>query len=198
MPGAPAGRTPAARKQTVEREKVSARTRGACRRKEVSTLPIQPAVALHLARVYALHHDETFLQMAAVCTAWKRASEQACHLVRSTTFGELKAGRRHGRFDRPHSVCFTPGGEMLIADCDNFRLQCWSRSGQNTQDDVELVGGTACPTAVAAAGAHIYVVEHGARRAHHSQAQGHTGYVVKRRTATRNPLPPTRPTPARA
>lgn len=124
---AAAGPTPAAKKQATVHETVSARTRGARRRNETSTLPIQPVVALNLARVYALHHDETFLHMAAVCTAWKRASEQACHLVRDTTFGELKSGRRTGRFDRPHSVCFMPNRSMVIADCDNFRLQFWSR-----------------------------------------------------------------------
>jgi hypothetical protein len=124
---AAAGPTPA-KKHAAVRETVSTRTRGARRRKEVSAIPIHPVVAFNLARVYALHHDETFLQMAAVCTAWKRASEQACHLVRDTTFGELKPGRRQGRFDRPHSVCFIPHkGGMVIADCDNFRLQFWSR-----------------------------------------------------------------------
>jgi len=121
--------TPAAKKPPGARQTVATRTRGARRRTEASELPIHPVVALHVARMHALWHDEGhgFSKTAVVCRAWKQASQQAQHLRRCTSFGELKAGRRQGRFDRPHSACFMPDGSIVIADCDNFRLQFWAK-----------------------------------------------------------------------
>ena len=73
---------------------VATRTRGARRREQKHSLPIHPVVAVHVARVSALYHGETFEQTARVCVAWQKGSSQARHLKKCSSYGELKSGKR--------------------------------------------------------------------------------------------------------
>ena len=80
----------------------------------------------HIVRSCALHNGVgTYAQTAAISRMWERAVQRAWHLSPASGFGELKAGKRLGRFDRPHGVAFLPSGDVVVADCDNFRLQFW-------------------------------------------------------------------------
>ena len=141
---------------------VATRTRGARRREQKHSLPIHPVVAVHVARVSALYHDETFEQTARVCVAWQKGSSQARHLKKCSSYGELKSGKRYARFDRPHAAAFLPDGNLVIADCDNFRLQTWSRAADSYMIQERDLGATACPTGVISEGSFLYIVEHGA------------------------------------
>jgi len=143
---------------------VATRTRGARRREQKHSLPIHPVVAVHVARVSALYHGETFEQTARVCVAWQKGSSQARHLKKCSSYGELKSGKRYARFDRPHAAAFLPDGNLVIADCDNFRLQTWSRAADSYMIQERDLGATACPTGVISEGSFLYIVEHGSHR----------------------------------
>ena len=144
----------------------SLRTRAAKRKfKHLSTLQTDKQLAKLVLKHAALHFgDQVFHTASQVCKAWNCAVSEIRHLVPSKAFGELKPGRRHQRFDRPHAVAFLPNGNLVIGDCDNFRLQVWNLNQGTFVDEINLEGGTACPTGVSYHSGHIFVVEHGSHQ----------------------------------
>ncbi len=142
----------------------SLRTRSARRRDALKPPHLQPELARLLIRHAALNHgDDAYATCAAVCRAWRDAAAQVRHLVPHAAYGDLKAGRRFKRFDRPHAALVLDDGKLVIGDCDNFRLQFWTTNGVYI-DEVNLEGGTACPTGLATDGSHLFVVEHGSHQ----------------------------------
>ncbi len=143
-------------------------TRASRRRTVLENLPLDPRVLTQLMQYLQCHQGDdywTLLEnMRKVCKVWKHWAERSEHLEEypEAVVGELRAGDRPYRFDRPHDATFLPNGDVLVADCDNFRLHVIDRYGCYVRD--LKLGGTSCPTGVTVAPAgssHVFVVEHG-------------------------------------
>lgn len=118
----------------------------------------------HVVRVAALYHGTEVLNtLKRVSWDWYTAAMRARVLAPQHKFGELKSGRKLGRFDRPHACAFKRDGGIVIADCDNFRLQEWTQHGEFVCE-VSLNFPTGCPTGIAMHGELAYVVQHGMHR----------------------------------
>ena len=127
-------------------------------------LPVEPSVLAHvLSSLSSLHGEDSLQAASAVCHTWHQrvADSHVLETDPDNLFGELRSGDKPHRFDRPHDAIFLPGGDICVADCDNFRLQIVSREGQYERE-IKLSGGVSCPTGVAATGESLFVVEHGA------------------------------------
>lgn len=158
-------------------------TRRMQKRATLQGLPLEPSMLAHVLSALSLHHGRGDVEaVSAVCHGWRERVEGMFEIEVDPIriIGELRNGDKPYRFDRPQDCLFLPNGDICVADTDNFRLQIVSRSGFYVRE-VRLDGGTSCPTGVAFAGEHLYVVEHGAHRIcklRHSSSSGHRHAVA--------------------
>ena len=142
-------------------------TRRSLRRSALQALPLDPNILVHVFGSLSLHHgSDALAPAAAVCRRWRERVEGSQQLEDDpeNVVGELRSGDKPYRFDRPHDAAYLADGDICVADCDNFRLQVYTRDGLYVRE-IRLSGGTSCPTGVATLGDdHLVVVEHGAHR----------------------------------
>ena len=104
-------------------------TRRQQKKVDQASLPLDPSVLVHVLAELDLEADVH--SASAVCRCWKERVDASSRIDDDPdcVVGELRSGDKPYRFDRPHDAIFLPNGDVMVADCDNFRLQVYSREG---------------------------------------------------------------------